>query len=529
MDMTYKLSSFKTNIDDAKLNSIKHSVIRKYVMKKGKPIFIIISGEENSGKTSYVNTVFKDFDFECHWCHEPHIEDICNFILNAQVAWFEHPCLFNQKIEHKLFNECIKKKMKLNNGGTYFFEFNLDEYIPRKLRKMATIIKINNDPFPLEKVKRNEDSEFNRTPDSFKKNTSKNKPDRIFDVEEFKLLYGFDCRFEDISLVKQTLIMDQNINLYNEIVAREHIINLINKTPKLTKLTEKRFKAIHKLVNSFPNIKEGKELILSMIENWFYLSKEDGGCPANLLLIGPPGCGKTEFARRFSDIFQQTQIIIPIGSNGGITKLLGTTGQYKNAECGKIILSFGQANMGKVVNNPVVIIDEIEKGLFSGSINEDYNLEGTFCQILEKKNSKRLYDNFFRVNFDGSKIMYILTANYMEKIPETILSRTLVVKFREYTEEEICNVVLPDIYSSFCISKKSKYLPKYLPEETNGIISRFTEKQPRNIYLILERIAAISRDPKTNFHSMVLNNEQIKILEKEFKNNNNKLIGFNTL
>lgn len=529
MDMTYKLSSFKTNIDDAKLNSIKQSVISNYIIKKGKPIFIIITGEENSGKTSYINTVFKDFDFACLWTNEPHIEDICDYILTKQVAWFEHPCLFNQKIEHKLFKKCLKKKMKLNNGGTYFFEFNLDEYIPTKLRKMATIININNDPFPLEKVKRNEDSEFNRTPGSFKKNSSKNKPDRIFDVEEFKLLYGFDCRMNDVSLVKQTLLEEQDIAQLQEIVAREHIINLINHKPEFTKLTEKRFKSITQLINSFPNINEGKEQILSMIENWFYLSKESGGCPANLLLIGPPGCGKTEFARRFSDIFQSTQIIIPIGSNGGSTKLIGTTAQYRNAECGKILLSFGQANHGKVVSNPVVIIDEIEKGLFSGSNNEDSNLEGTFCQILEKKNSKRLYDNFFRVNFDGSKIIYILTANYEEKIPDTVLSRTLVVKFREYTEEELCNVVLPDIYSQFYISKKAKYLPKFLPHSTKELISKLTGKQTRHVYIILERIAAMSRDPKTNFHSMVLNNEQIKILEKEFKNNNNKLIGFNTL
>lgn len=524
MDKTYELSSFETNIDRKKLNLLRNRVVRNYLEKEGNPIFILVYGEEYSGKSAYIDTIFKDYDIDCVIKENLQMEDICSNILYSQyVVWFQHPCIFNEKNEHKLLKECLKRKKKKCNGGVYIFECNLYEYMPPKIKKMATIIKIKNEPFPLEK-----DKGYETETELLLTNKTSNNEKRIFDIDEFRLLYGFDCRFEDISLVKQTLVMDHDINLFNEIVAREHIINLINKTPKPTKLTEKRFKAIHKLVNSFPNIKQGKELILSMIENWFYLSKEDG-CPANLLLIGPPGCGKTEFARRFSDIFQQTQIIIPIGSNGGITKLLGTTGQYKNAECGKIILSFGQANIGKVVNNPVVIIDEIEKGLFSGSINEDYNLEGTFCQILEKKNSKKLYDNFFRVNFDGSKIMYILTANYMEKIPETILSRTLVVKFREYTEEEICNVVLPDIYSSFCISKKSKYLPKYLPEETKGIISRLTGKQPRNIYLILERIAAMSRDTKSNFHSMVLNNEQIKSLENEFKNSNNNFIGFNTL
>ena len=64
MDKTYELSSFETNIDRKKLNLLRNRVVKNYLVKEGNPIFILVYGEEYSGKSAYIDTIFKDYRVE---------------------------------------------------------------------------------------------------------------------------------------------------------------------------------------------------------------------------------------------------------------------------------------------------------------------------------------------------------------------------------------------------------------------------------------------------------------------------------
>jgi ATP-dependent Lon protease len=141
-----------------------------------------------------------------------------------------------------------------------------------------------------------------------------------------------------------------------------------------------------------------------------------------------------------------------------------------------------------------------------------------------------LYDNFYKITFDGSKITYILTANYIDKIPDTITSRVIRLNFRPYTKDEMIDIVIPNIYQSFLKDEnivKSKF-PQTLPRETCQVISEIYKEQPRQVPLYFHQIASKSFDKERGIVSMVLKekdrDEFLRLNNKE--NYKNRAIGF---
>ena len=90
-------------------------------------------------------------------------------------------------------------------------------------------------------------------------------------------------------------------------------------------------------------------------------------------------------------------------------------------------------------------------------------------------------DNFFEVPIKKEfHPNYIATANSLEPIPEPLLDRVNVIRFRDYTENELKNTIIPFQYESFK-ENHNELVPKPLTNEETEIIYKMSQGRTRKI------------------------------------------------
>lgn len=157
-----------------------------------------------------------------------------------------------------------------------------------------------------------------------------------------------------------------------------------------------------------------------------------------ILLLGNPGIGKTYFAKTLAKLLNTSFYFMDANSITANWVLSGGSSQWKSGEAGNI---FKFMNASSTIS-PVVIFDEIDK-LSSG---KNYDTASVFHQLLEPENSRTFKDEFLNIDFDASNIIYILTANDVNSIPDSLLSRMKVFDIKNPSREDTRKIA-QNIYS----------------------------------------------------------------------------------
>ena len=228
---------------------------------------------------------------------------------------------------------------------------------------------------------------------------------------------------------------------------------------------------------------EVKERVLEYLA----LNQLTGGLRSEVIcFVGPPGVGKTTFAKSIAKAIGRKYTKISVGGVNDEADIMGHRRAYIGSSPGKIIDGIKRSNS----MNPVFVIDEIDK--MTKDIKGDP--ASSLLEVLDKEQNKYFSDHYIEEEFDLSKVIFILTANYKEQIPSELYDRLEIIEISSYTEYEKFNIcrdyIIPKGIKSHGLTDVNV---EFTDDAIFKIIRNYTKEAgvrelERKIYSILRKI-----------------------------------------
>ena len=222
------------------------------------------------------------------------------------------------------------------------------------------------------------------------------------------------------------------------------------------------------LYDDLPNFTE----VLDDVKRHVALSQDsqDGLEVTPMLLLGPPGIGKTHFAKQLADLLGTGMSLVPMSSMTAGWLLSGSSSQWKGARPGKVFEALVEGQYA----NPVMLVDEIDKA----SADAQYDPLGALYGLLEHDTAHTFMDEFAEVAIDASQVIWITTANDQRAIPDPILNRMNVFEVKAPTREQ-ARTIARKLYLT--IRKEHDWGQRFASEPSGDLLDCLTEIAPREM------------------------------------------------
>ena len=243
---------------------------------------------------------------------------------------------------------------------------------------------------------------------------------------------------------------------------------MLEKGPERFQVKPSGLPAMSHLYDDLPNFTE----VLDDIQRQIALCEDSGDALeiTPLLLLGPPGVGKTHFARELSILLGTGMGFLSMSSMTAGWVLSGASSQWKGARPGKVFETLVDGQYA----NPVMVVDEIDK---AGG-EHAYDPLGALYSLLEHDTAVHFTDEFAEVPIDASQVIWVATANDGRAIPEPLMNRMNVYEVQA-PDRDAARRIAAKLYRS--IRADHDWGRRFEPEPSDDLLDAMSTMAPREM------------------------------------------------
>lgn len=173
----------------------------------------------------------------------------------------------------------------------------------------------------------------------------------------------------------------------------------------------------------------GLEDIKERILEFIGVGRLTGGVKGSIIaLVGPPGVGKTSIGKSIARALNRKFYRFSVGGMRDEAEIKGHRRTYIGAMPGKPV----QALKACKTMNPVIMLDEVDK------MGTSYQGDpaSALLEVLDPEQNREFLDHYLDVRVNLGDILFIVTANVLDTIPDPLKDRMEILRLSGYITKE---------------------------------------------------------------------------------------------